>query len=74
VIFEVELAGTGGLDKLDHRGLDHRVRYSTIGAIISSASRLTLTEQGVYFDDLENPEQRIEGMREALEMIAPIVE
>jgi len=39
-----------------------------------AGTRLTLTEQGVYFDDLENPELRIEGMREALEMIAPVVE
>ena len=39
-----------------------------------AGTRLTLTEQGVYFDDLDNTEQRIEGMREALEMIAPMVE
>ncbi|SDJ86490.1 Uncharacterized conserved protein YndB, AHSA1/START domain [Cryobacterium psychrotolerans] len=39
-----------------------------------AGTRLTLTEQGVYFDDLDNTEQRIEGMREALELIAPVVE
>ena len=39
-----------------------------------AGTRLTLTEQGVYFDDLDNTEQRIAGTREALELLAPVVE
>jgi uncharacterized protein YndB with AHSA1/START domain len=35
---------------------------------------LTLTEQGVYFDDLDNTEQRIAGTRELLDSIAPVVD
>ena len=39
-----------------------------------AGTRLTLTEQGVYFDDLDNTAQRIAGTRELLESIAPVVE
>lgn len=39
-----------------------------------AGTRLTLTEQGVYFDDLDNTEQRIQGTRELLDSIAPVVE
>ncbi len=35
---------------------------------------LTLTEQGVYFDDLDNTEQRKEGTIELLESLARVIE
>jgi uncharacterized protein YndB with AHSA1/START domain len=41
---------------------------------VAAGTRLTLTEQGVYFDDLENPEQRKEGTIELLESLARAVE
>jgi hypothetical protein len=39
-----------------------------------AGTRLTLTEQGVYFDDLDNSEQRKRGTQDLLEAIAPVVE
>ena len=40
----------------------------------AAGARLTLTEQGVYFDDLDNTEQRKEGTIELLESLAKAVE
>ena len=40
----------------------------------AAGTRLTLTEQGVYFDDLDNTEQRKEGTIELLESLAKAVE
>jgi uncharacterized protein YndB with AHSA1/START domain len=40
----------------------------------AAGTRLTLTEQGVYFDDLDNTEQRKEGTLELLESLASAVE
>ncbi|WP_426517181.1 SRPBCC family protein [Diaminobutyricibacter sp. McL0618] len=40
----------------------------------ATGTRLTLTEQGVYFDDLDNTEQRKEGTIELLESLATAVE
>lgn len=40
----------------------------------AAGTRLTLTEQGVYFDDLDNTEQRKEGTLELLESLASVVE
>ena len=40
----------------------------------AAGTRLTLTEQGVYFDDLDNTEQRKEGTIELLESLATAVE
>lgn len=40
----------------------------------AEGTRLTLTEQGVYFDDLDNSAQREQGTRELLDVIAPVVE
>ncbi len=39
-----------------------------------AGTRLTLVEQGVYFDDLDNTEQRKQGTQELLEAIARVVE
>jgi uncharacterized protein YndB with AHSA1/START domain len=39
-----------------------------------TGTRLTLTEQGTYFDDLDNTEQRKEGTVELLESLAKVVE
>lgn len=39
-----------------------------------AGTRLTLTEQGVYFDDLDNTEQRKQGTQQLLDAIAPVVE
>lgn len=39
-----------------------------------AGTRLTLTEQGVYFDDLDNTEQREQGTKELLDALAPVVE
>ncbi len=39
-----------------------------------SGTHLTLTEQGTYFDDLDNTEQRKEGTIELLESLAKAVE
>jgi uncharacterized protein YndB with AHSA1/START domain len=43
-------------------------------AATDSGTLLTLTEQGVYFDDLDNTEQRKQGTQELLEALAPVVE
>lgn len=40
----------------------------------AAGTRLTLTEQGVYFDDLDNTEQRKEGTIELLASLARVVE
>lgn len=39
-----------------------------------AGTRLTLTEQGTYFDDLDNTEQRKQGTEELLESLAKVVE
>ncbi len=39
-----------------------------------AGTRLTLTEQGVYFDDLDNTEQRKQGTQELLEALAAVVD
>ncbi len=39
-----------------------------------AGTRLTLTEQGVYFDDLDNTEQRKQGTEELLEALAAVVD
>ena len=41
---------------------------------VAAGTRLTLTEQGIYFDDLDNTEQRKEGTIELLESLAKAVE
>ena len=51
------------------------VSLASIELIATAAgTRLTLTEQGVYFDDLDNTEQRKEGTIELLESLAKAVE
>jgi uncharacterized protein YndB with AHSA1/START domain len=46
------------------------VEFDTVG----TATRLTLTEQGVYLDGLDTPEQREHGTRELLDSLASHLE
>ncbi|MGW0227188.1 SRPBCC family protein [Actinopolymorpha singaporensis] len=41
---------------------------------VEGGTRLTLTEQGVYFDGLDNTPERERGTREMLDVLAAVVE